>query len=48
VMKLRDRTTRGILKLSRTLTVRMHAAPKWVRVRSAAGNWSKWHAVKKP
>jgi hypothetical protein len=48
LVTLRDNTTRGILKLSRTVTVKMRSTPKWVRARSAAGNWSKWHAVKKP
>jgi hypothetical protein len=43
---LRNRTTRGILNFSRTLTVRMTATPKWVRARSTAGNWSKWHRVR--
>lgn len=42
---LRDRSTRGVLDLWRTLTVRMPAAPKWVRVLSTAGTWSKWHQV---
>jgi hypothetical protein len=46
VVKLRDRTRRGVLKLSRTFTVKMPAVPKWVRVRSTAGNWSKWHRVR--
>jgi hypothetical protein len=43
---LTKRTTRGILNLSRTLPVRMSARPQWARVRSAAGNWSKWHRVR--
>lgn len=45
VVMLRDSTTRGILNLSRTVSVRLGARPKWVRVRSAAGTWSKWHRV---
>ena len=43
---LSKRTTRGILRLSRSFPVRLTAAPKWVRVRSTAGNWSKWHRVR--
>jgi YVTN family beta-propeller protein len=35
----------GITKLSKTLIVPMSSAPKWTRVRSAAGKWSAWHAV---
>jgi PKD domain len=46
VLMLRDRTARGILKLSRTFSVRLGARPKWVRAQSAAGNWSKWHRVR--
>lgn len=45
-VQLEDRRTRGVLNLSRTLTVKMSARPKWVRVRSAAGNWSKRHRVR--
>lgn len=48
LVTLRNHTSRGILKLSRTITVRMGSVPRWVRVRSAAGNWSKWHSIKKP
>ena len=43
---LTNRRRRGITNLSRALTIRMTAAPKWVRVRSAAGNWSKWHPIR--
>ena len=42
---LTGRTTRGILSLSRTFSLRMTSAPKWVRVGSTAGNWSKWHRI---
>lgn len=45
-VQLRDRRTRGVLKLSRTITVKMSARPKWVRVDSTAGDWSKWHRVR--
>ncbi|MGH3054134.1 MAG: hypothetical protein ACRDL7_04050, partial [Gaiellaceae bacterium] len=45
-LTLKKRTTRGVLKLSRTLTVRTNGRPKWVRVRSAAGTWSMWHRVR--
>lgn len=43
---LRDSTSRGILKLSGPVAVDTHAAPKWVRVCSAAGTWSRWHRVR--
>lgn len=46
VVLLRDRTKPGIVKLLRTISVRLRSRPKWVRVRSAAGNWSKWHRVR--
>jgi hypothetical protein len=36
---------RGILKLRRVVAVRMAHRPHWVKVRSAAGNWSKWHRI---
>ena len=36
----------GVTKLSRTLTVSMSGAPKWTRLSSAAGKWSKWHAIR--
>ena len=42
---LASRKTRGILDLSRTISVQLRSAPKWVRARSAAGTWSKWHRV---
>jgi hypothetical protein len=42
---LAGRTTRGILSLSRTFSLRMTSAPRWVRVGSTAGNWSKWHRI---
>jgi len=38
-------TSPGITKLSKTLTLSMSSAPKWVRVCSAAGKWSAWHAI---
>lgn len=36
---------RGILKLARVVRVSMAKRPRYVRVRSAAGNWSKWHRI---
>jgi hypothetical protein len=35
----------GILKLSKTVAVKMSSKPRWTRVRSAAGKWSTWHAI---
>lgn len=43
---LRTRTRRGIVKLARTVAVKMAKKPRYVRVRSAAGNWSKWHRIR--
>ncbi|MFL5822948.1 MAG: FG-GAP repeat domain-containing protein [Solirubrobacteraceae bacterium] len=40
-----NRKHRGIRKLARILRVRMTKAPVRVRVRSAAGTWSKWHRI---
>jgi hypothetical protein len=40
-----NRTEPGIARLNRTVAVAMSARPKWARVRSAAGKWSKWHAI---
>ncbi len=37
---------RGILKVSRTLNLKLRAAPRYVRVRNSAGDWSRWFAVK--
>jgi hypothetical protein len=45
---LTDHTKRGILRLARTVTIPMTARPKWLRARSAAGNWSKWHRIAQP
>lgn len=42
---LADRRHPGIRAISRVLTVRMAARPKYVRVRSAAGKWSKPHRI---
>ncbi len=36
---------RGIVRLSRLIRVTMPSPPKWVRIRSAAGNWSNWHHI---
>lgn len=42
----KSRKQRGIVKLSRVVSAQMVSAPRWVRVRSAAGTWSKWHRVR--
>jgi PKD repeat protein len=36
---------RGVLRLRRVVAVVMAHRPHWVKVRSAAGNWSKWHRI---
>ncbi len=46
VVVLRNRKVRGITKLSRVVPVTMKRRPRFVRVRSAAGNWSRWHRIK--
>jgi hypothetical protein len=38
---------KGILTLDRTVSVSMATAPRYVRVRSAGGRWSRWLAVAK-
>jgi hypothetical protein len=37
---------RGILKVSRTLNLKLRSQPRYVRVRNSAGDWSRWTAVK--
>jgi hypothetical protein len=36
---------RGITNLNQVVKVNMASTPRWVRVRSAAGNWSSWHKI---
>ncbi len=36
---------RGIRELARVVPVSMIARPRYVRVRSAAGSWSRWHSI---
>jgi hypothetical protein len=38
--------SRGIVKLSRTLNLKLQSKPNYVRVRNSAGDWSGWVAVK--
>jgi hypothetical protein len=45
---LREPTTRGIPKLRKTFKFKGKKAPKFVRVRNAAGTWSKWMKVGPP
>ena len=33
---------KGILSLAKTVTIKMTAQPKYVRVRNSAGDWSRW------
>jgi PKD repeat protein len=40
-----DRTHQGIQRFVRVVKVSMAKRPRYVRVRSAAGNWSKWHRI---
>jgi FG-GAP-like repeat/PKD domain/FG-GAP repeat len=40
-----DRAHQGIQRLARVVKVAMAKRPRYVRVRSAAGNWSKWHRI---
>jgi FG-GAP repeat len=37
---------RGILRLSRTVDLKLGTAPRYVRVQNSAGDWSRWLAVK--
>jgi hypothetical protein len=37
---------RGILKMSRTLQLKLQTRPRYARVRNSAGDWSRWVAVK--
>jgi hypothetical protein len=43
---LKSQKVPGITALNRTIAVKMAAKPKWARVRSTAGKWSAWHAIK--
>jgi hypothetical protein len=43
---LSSRQKRGVRNLSRTVGVKLGARPRWVRARSAAGTWSKWHRIR--
>ncbi len=45
IVVLRSLTQPGFTTLAQTITRKLPARPKWVRVRSAAGTWSTWHAV---
>jgi len=40
-----DPTKPGITSLFQTIKVQLNARPKWVRVCSAAGIWSRWRAI---
>jgi hypothetical protein len=40
-----DPKRRGIVKLARVIGVKTASPPRWARVRSSAGNWSKWHRL---
>jgi PKD domain len=40
-----NRTHQGIQRLAQVVKIRMTKRPGYVRVRSAAGNWSKWHRI---
>jgi hypothetical protein len=42
---LTSQKRKGILTLERTVTVSLATAPRYVRVRSAAGKWSRWLTV---
>jgi len=44
---LKDRKKRGYLKLRKSVSVRATKRPKFIRVQSAAGTWSKWKAIKR-
>lgn len=45
VVQLRDPRQAGIRKLNTVIPVTISAAPLWVRVQSAAGNWSSWFRI---
>ena len=42
---LTDRTRQGIRRLAQVVKARLAKRPRFVRVRSAAGNWSEWHRI---
>lgn len=44
---LKNRKQRGFVKLKKTVSVRTTSPPRFVRVQSAAGTWSKWKAIKR-
>lgn len=45
MVRIRPRSSRGVLRLSRTLTIQARTAPQFVRVSSGAGRWSAWYAI---
>lgn len=45
VFHLRSCKVRGITHLARTFTLRAERRPHFVRVRNAAGTWSRWRAI---
>ncbi len=45
-VRLRSRWVKGITKLNKTVTASLARAPKFVRVQSAAGTWSKWKRLR--
>jgi hypothetical protein len=45
LVQLTSCKARGIVKLSRTLNLKLAARPRFVRVRNSAGDWSHWLAV---
>ncbi len=44
---LRARKIRGFVKLDKSVSVKATKPPRFVRVQSAAGTWSKWRAIKR-
>jgi PKD repeat protein len=45
-VRLKSRTVRGVLQLSRVISVRLTVRPRYVRVQSAAGTWSTWRRIR--
>jgi len=42
VVTLRNCRYKGILKVAKTVTVKLASRPRYVRVRNSAGSWSRW------
>lgn len=45
-VRLRSARVKGITKLNKTVTASLSSAPRFLRVQSAAGTWSKWKRLR--